>query len=85
MAVAQEKCWNAQKKVIQKDEEIIELKNKIGQLKKNNKKAIHGAKYFENRYYQALGVIHKHGLTLTDESIFAVALDTSGLIFINCT
>ena len=28
-AVAQEECWNAQKKVIQQNEEIVELKKEI--------------------------------------------------------
>ncbi|GBC40002.1 hypothetical protein GLOIN_2v1766875 [Rhizophagus irregularis DAOM 181602=DAOM 197198] len=34
-AIIQKECWEAQKKIIQQDEEIVELRKELGQLKKD--------------------------------------------------
>jgi hypothetical protein len=68
-AVAEEECWEAQKKVIQQDEEIVGLRNEIKQLKRENKSATYSTKYFETKYYHAMSVIHKYGMIVVDDNM----------------
>ncbi|CAB4439300.1 unnamed protein product [Rhizophagus irregularis] len=68
-AVVQKECWEAQKKVIQQDEEIVGLKNEVKQLKRENKSATYSTKYFETKYYHAMSVIQKYGMIVVDDSM----------------
>ncbi|PKB98323.1 hypothetical protein RhiirA5_431551, partial [Rhizophagus irregularis] len=68
-AVVQKECWEAQKKVIQQDEEIVGLKNEVKQLKRENKSTTYSTKYFETKYYHAMSVIHKYGIIVIDDNM----------------
>ena len=68
-AVAEEECWEVQKKVIQQDKEIVGLKNEVKQLKRENKSATYSTKYFETKYYHAMSVIHKYGMIVVDDTM----------------
>ncbi|EXX63434.1 hypothetical protein GLOIN_2v1787626 [Rhizophagus irregularis DAOM 181602=DAOM 197198] len=68
-AIAQKECWEAQKKVIQQDEEIVGLKGEVKQLKRENKSAMYSTKYFENKYYHAMSVIQKYGMIVVDDNM----------------
>ncbi|PKY57246.1 hypothetical protein RhiirA4_478185 [Rhizophagus irregularis] len=68
-AVTEEECWEAQKKVIQQDEEIVSLKNEVKQLKRENKSATYSTKYFETKYYYAMSVIQKYGMIVVDDNM----------------
>uniref|UniRef100_U9T3U4 Uncharacterized protein n=1 Tax=Rhizophagus irregularis (strain DAOM 181602 / DAOM 197198 / MUCL 43194) TaxID=747089 RepID=U9T3U4_RHIID len=68
-AIAEVECWEAQKKVIQQDEEIVGLNGKVKQLKRENKSAMYSTKYFETKYYHAMSVIQKYGMIVVDDSM----------------
>ncbi|PKY58917.1 hypothetical protein RhiirA4_430054 [Rhizophagus irregularis] len=68
-AVAEEECWEAQKKVIQQGEEIVGLKDEVKQLKRENKSATYSTKYFETKYYHAMSVIQKYGMIVVDNNM----------------
>jgi hypothetical protein len=68
-AIAQKECWEAQKKVIQQDEEIVGLKNEVKQLKRENKSTTYSTKYFETEYYHAMSVIQKYGMLAIDDNM----------------
>ncbi|RGB33551.1 hypothetical protein C1646_761540 [Rhizophagus diaphanus] len=68
-AVTQKECWDAQKKVIQQGEEIVKLKRKVKQLKRDTKLAMSSSKYFENRYYHMMNVISKYDMIVVNNNV----------------
>ncbi|GBC15904.1 hypothetical protein GLOIN_2v1770484 [Rhizophagus irregularis DAOM 181602=DAOM 197198] len=68
-AIAKVECWEAQKKVIQQDEEIVGLNGEVKQLKRENKSAMYSTKYFETKYYHVMSVIQKYGMIVVDDSM----------------
>ncbi|RGB23669.1 hypothetical protein C1646_774171 [Rhizophagus diaphanus] len=68
-AITQKECWDTQKKVIQQGEEIVKLKSKVKQLKRDTKLAMSSLKYFENRYYYAMSVISKYDMIVVDNNV----------------
>lgn len=68
-AVAEEECWEAQKKVIQQDEEIVGLKDKVKQLKRESKNNTYSTKYFETKYHHAMSIISRCGLIIVDDNV----------------
>ncbi|PKC52515.1 hypothetical protein RhiirA1_481318, partial [Rhizophagus irregularis] len=56
--------------IVQKEyEEIVSLKNKVKQLKSENKSTTYSTKYFETKYYHAMSVIHKYGMIVINDNM----------------